>query len=77
MASGASCVKALVPLHSKSGLSYPCASGLAVATTSKTFDPKTFLSTVHPNASFSDLKVGGERLKGAPSFHPAPSCPHL
>ncbi|PLW26487.1 hypothetical protein PCANC_22933 [Puccinia coronata f. sp. avenae] len=35
----------------------------AVSTTSKTFDPKTFLSTVHPNASFSDLKKGGARLR--------------
>ncbi|POV96403.1 hypothetical protein PSTT_15672, partial [Puccinia striiformis] len=34
-----------------------------VSTTSKTFDPKAFLSTVHPNASFSDLKKGGARLR--------------
>ncbi|KAH9469291.1 hypothetical protein Pst134EA_009813 [Puccinia striiformis f. sp. tritici] len=34
-----------------------------VLTTSKTFDPKAFLSTVQPNASFSDLKKGGARLR--------------
>ncbi|GAA5845225.1 hypothetical protein JCM3766R1_003363 [Sporobolomyces carnicolor] len=30
---------------------------------SKTFDPKVFLSTVHPNATFQDLNVGREKLK--------------
>ncbi|KAH9809994.1 exocyst complex component Sec5-domain-containing protein [Melampsora americana] len=37
--------------------------GASVSTTSKTFSPKAFLSKVHPNASFSDLKMGGERLR--------------
>ncbi|KAG0140924.1 hypothetical protein CROQUDRAFT_52505 [Cronartium quercuum f. sp. fusiforme G11] len=35
----------------------------SVSTTSKSFNPKAFLSKVHPNASFSDLKMGGERLR--------------
>lgn len=35
----------------------------SVSTTSKSFSPKAFLSKVHPNASFSDLKSGGERLR--------------
>jgi exocyst complex component 2 len=30
---------------------------------SKSFDPKTFLSTVHPNATFKDLGIGRERIK--------------
>jgi exocyst complex component 2 len=30
---------------------------------SKAFDPKVFLSNVHPNATFKDLNVGRERLK--------------
>jgi exocyst complex component 2 len=30
---------------------------------SKSFDPKTFLSTVHPNATFKDLNFGREKLK--------------
>ncbi|GAA5899347.1 exocyst subunit SEC5 [Sporobolomyces salmoneus] len=30
---------------------------------SKTFDPKVFLSTVHPNATFKDLNYGREKLK--------------
>lgn len=34
-----------------------------VSPTSKTFDPKIFLSTVHPNAGFNDLKKGGTRLR--------------
>ncbi|MBW0481318.1 hypothetical protein O181_021033 [Austropuccinia psidii MF-1] len=34
-----------------------------VSITSKSFDPKAFLSSVHPNASFSDLKKGGSRLR--------------
>jgi len=34
-----------------------------VLPTSKTFDPKIFLSTVHPNAGFNDLKKGGTRLR--------------
>ncbi|EGG04385.1 uncharacterized protein MELLADRAFT_37367 [Melampsora larici-populina 98AG31] len=37
--------------------------GTSVSTTSKSFSPKAFLSKVHPNASFSDLKMGGERLR--------------
>ncbi|BGO96556.1 Exocyst complex component SEC5 [Rhodotorula toruloides] len=35
----------------------------AVLPHSKSFDPKVFLSTVHPNATFKDLNVGRERLK--------------
>ncbi|GAA6031944.1 hypothetical protein JCM8097_003354 [Rhodosporidiobolus ruineniae] len=35
----------------------------AVLLHSKSFDPKVFLSTVHPNATFKDLNVGRERLK--------------
>ncbi|GAA93492.1 uncharacterized protein L969DRAFT_95855 [Mixia osmundae IAM 14324] len=35
-----------------------------VLISSKAFDPKTFLATVHPNAAFQDLKEGRERLKG-------------
>lgn len=34
---------------------------------SKTFDPKTYLATVHPHATFKDLSVGRERLKGKSS----------
>ena len=30
---------------------------------SKTFDPKLFLSTVHPTATFQDLNFGREKLK--------------
>ncbi|CAH7672211.1 exocyst complex component Sec5-domain-containing protein [Phakopsora pachyrhizi] len=33
------------------------------STNSKNFNPKTFLSTVHPNASFGDLKRAGARLR--------------
>ncbi|POY70342.1 hypothetical protein BMF94_6622 [Rhodotorula taiwanensis] len=32
---------------------------------SKAFDPKVFLSTVHPNATFNDLNQGRDRLKHA------------
>ncbi|GAA6006556.1 hypothetical protein JCM10207_004971 [Rhodosporidiobolus poonsookiae] len=35
----------------------------AVLLHSKSFDPKVFLSTVHPNATFKDLNVGREKLK--------------
>ncbi|KDE09777.1 hypothetical protein MVLG_00177 [Microbotryum lychnidis-dioicae p1A1 Lamole] len=35
----------------------------AVLLHSKTFDPKVFLSTVHPNATFKDLNKGRDRLK--------------
>ncbi|KAK4057640.1 Exocyst complex component S5 [Microbotryomycetes sp. JL221] len=35
----------------------------AVLLHSKSFDPKLFLSSVHPNATFRDLTVGRERLK--------------
>ncbi|KAK4055272.1 Exocyst complex component S5 [Microbotryomycetes sp. JL201] len=35
----------------------------AVLLHSKAFDPKVFLSSVHPNATFRDLTVGRERLK--------------
>ncbi|GAA5918454.1 hypothetical protein JCM1841_003976 [Sporobolomyces salmonicolor] len=35
----------------------------AVLLHSKSFDPKVFLSTVHPNATFKDLNLGRERLK--------------
>ncbi|KAL8286277.1 hypothetical protein RQP46_004765 [Phenoliferia psychrophenolica] len=35
----------------------------AVLLHSKAFDPKVFLSTVHPTATFKDLNVGRERLK--------------
>ncbi|GAA6018196.1 hypothetical protein JCM11491_005628 [Sporobolomyces phaffii] len=30
---------------------------------SKTFDPKVFLSSIHPNATFKDLNYGREKLK--------------
>jgi exocyst complex component 2 len=36
----------------------------SVLTRSKTFDPKVFLSTVHPNATFKDLSIGRQRLRG-------------
>lgn len=32
---------------------------------SKAFDPKLFLSTVHPHATFKDLSRGRDRLRGA------------
>lgn len=32
---------------------------------SKLFDPKTFLSTIHPDATFNDLSAGNEYLKGS------------
>lgn len=32
--------------------------GSAVLLHSKAFDPKVFLSTVHPNATFKDLNMG-------------------
>ncbi|KAM0755622.1 hypothetical protein T439DRAFT_295613 [Meredithblackwellia eburnea MCA 4105] len=35
----------------------------AILLHSKAFDPKVFLSTVHPNASFQDLNIGRDRLK--------------
>lgn len=34
------------------------AAGSAILLQSKAFDPKVFLSTVHPNATFNDLSVG-------------------
>ncbi|KAH8927807.1 hypothetical protein BT69DRAFT_1347031 [Atractiella rhizophila] len=34
-----------------------------ILSSSKNFDPKVFLSTVHPNASFADLARGRERLR--------------
>ena len=33
-------------------------SGSAVLPASKSFDPKVFLSTIHPNATFNDLNQG-------------------
>ena len=36
----------------------------AILLHSKTFDPKAYLATVHPLATFKDLSVGRERLKG-------------
>jgi hypothetical protein len=36
----------------------PRYSGASVLITSKQFNPKLFLSTVHPNATYQDLKYG-------------------
>ncbi|GAA5873213.1 hypothetical protein JCM3774_000083 [Rhodotorula dairenensis] len=37
----------------------------AVLPASKSFDPKVFLSTIHPNATFNDLNQGRDRLRQA------------
>lgn len=37
--------------------------GSSVLLHSKTFDPKLFLSTIHPNATFKDLNRGRTQLK--------------
>ncbi|KAF7349307.1 Exocyst complex component SEC5 [Mycena sanguinolenta] len=37
----------------------------AVLITSKSFDPKTFLSAVHPNAKYQDLATGIQRLQAS------------
>ncbi|GAA5980926.1 hypothetical protein JCM10908_003921 [Rhodotorula pacifica] len=37
----------------------------AVLPASKTFDPRVFLSTIHPNATFNDLNQGRDRLRHA------------
>ncbi|GAA5960084.1 hypothetical protein JCM8115_004527 [Rhodotorula mucilaginosa] len=37
----------------------------AVLPASKSFDPKVFLSTIHPNATFNDLNQGRDRLRHA------------
>lgn len=36
----------------------------SILLSSKSFDPKLFLSTVHPNATFDDLGRGKMKLKG-------------
>jgi exocyst complex component 2 len=43
-------------------LSYHCA-GASVMTSSKNFDPKTFLSAAHPDLSYQDLSRGIAHLK--------------
>ena len=35
----------------------------AILITSKSFDPKAFLSTIHPNATYQDLTAGTTHLK--------------
>lgn len=37
----------------------------AIMLHSKTFDPKAYLATVHPNAAFKDLSRGRENVKDA------------
>lgn len=37
----------------------------AIMLHSKSFDPKAYLSTVHPNATFKDLSYGREHIKDA------------
>jgi len=39
--------------------------GAAVLITSKTFDPKAFLSAVHPNATYQDLASGISHLQAS------------
>lgn len=56
----------IVPLHSDRSL--PDVSSdmrSAVMLHSKTFDPKAYLATVHPNAAFKDLSRGRENVKDA------------
>ncbi len=40
-------------------------SDAAVLVTSKSFDPKTLLSVVHPNATYQDLTAGVAHLRSA------------
>jgi exocyst complex component 2 len=60
------CTQALkpCPLYHSADPSIPVAVKSSVLTHSKTFDPKVFLSTVHPGATFKDLSVGRQHLKG-------------
>jgi hypothetical protein len=51
------------PPHSPLFFFPPSFAGSTVLLQSKSFDPKIFLSTVHPNATFKDLNLGRERLK--------------
>lgn len=37
----------------------------AILISSKSFDPKAFLSAVHPNATFQDLAAGITRLRSS------------
>ena len=39
--------------------------GAAVMLSSKSFDPKAFLATVHPNATFQDLAAGISHLQAS------------
>jgi exocyst complex component 2 len=39
--------------------------GAAILITSKSFDPKAFLSAVHPNATYQDLAAGIARLQSS------------
>jgi L-fucose isomerase-like protein len=39
--------------------------GAAVLITSKSFDPKAFLSAVHPNATYQDLAAGIAHLRAS------------
>jgi exocyst complex component 2 len=39
--------------------------GAAVLITSKSFDPKAFLSAVHPNATYQDLAAGIAHLQAS------------
>jgi exocyst complex component 2 len=39
--------------------------GAAILITSKSFDPKAFLSAVHPNATYQDLAAGIAHLQSS------------
>lgn len=43
---------------------YAC-SGAAISIASKSFDPKAFISVVHPNATYQDLGAGISRLRAS------------
>ena len=51
-------------LHRSANPDLPLELRPAILLQSKAFDPKTYLATVHPLATFKDLSVGRERLKG-------------
>lgn len=44
---------------------HPRPPGASVLITSKQFNPKTFLSTVHPNATYQDLNAGLGNLQAS------------
>lgn len=39
--------------------------GASISIASKSFDPKTFISVVHPNATYQDLGAGISRLRAS------------